>query len=173
MDRAANILGALALAVSDQIEFQMREELSRGGEAPAALVILGYVPGLSVEVLRQLLRLSHPGTVRLVDRLEADTLVERRKTEDGRSVALHLTAKGKRLRGRLMKRRLNVLDAALASLGDEERLRFGELAARILAGIPETELDKHRICRLCSVQLCNHQCPIPGNAPVLQPYRKD
>ena len=173
MDSTTNLLGALALAITDRIETHMREEIHRSGEAAAAIIFLGCIPGLSVEILRQVLQLSHPGTVRLIDRLEDDGSVERRKTEDGRAVALHLTPDGDELRGRLMKRRLNVLETALARLTADERLTLGSLIAKVLANLPQTELDKHHICRLCSVRLCGNDCPIPGDAPVLRPHRKE
>lgn len=172
LDRTTNLLGALAIAVTDRMEVQMRETLNRSGEAAAAIVFLGYVPGLSVEILRQVLVLSHPGTVRLVDRLKEDGLVERRKTDDGRAVALHLTLKGKKLRERLMNSRLDMLETALAGLTKDERATFGNLIAKALMNLPKKEIDKHHICRLCSVKLCSSDCPIPGNAPILDPYRK-
>ena len=163
MDRTTNLLGALALAITDRIKSGMKNTFDRSGETAAAIVVLGYAPGLSVEILRQVLALSHPGTVRLIDRLEEDGLVERRKADDGRAVALHLTAKGSKLRQRLMDRRLDMLEAALKGLSDDDRLVFGNLLAKVLANLPETEMAKHRICRLCSVKTCA-DCPIPGQA---------
>ena len=163
MDRITNLLGALALAITDRIKSGMKNTFDRSGETAAAIVVLGYAPGLSVEILRQVLDLSHPGTVRLIDRLEQDGLVERRKAVDGRAVALHLTAKGSTLRQRLMDRRLDLLEAALKGLSDDDRLVFGNLLAKVLANLPETEMAKHRICRLCSVKTCA-DCPIPGQA---------
>ena len=173
MDSTTNLLGALTRALSDRIETGLRENLNRPGEAAAAVIFLGYTPGISVEILRQVLCLSHPGTVRLVDRLSEDDLVQRRKSEDGRAVALHLTPKGERLRTRLFDSRNDVLEAALTGLSADERATFGQLIAKVLVALPETELDKHHICRQCSVKLCSSDCPIPGNAPMLIPYRSD
>ncbi len=161
VDHTTNLLGALALAVTDRISASLKDTFDRSGEAAAAIVVLGYVPGLSLEPLRQVLGLSHPGTVRLIDRLEADALVERRKADDGRAVALHLTRKGGRLRQKLIDRRLETLEAALDGLTADERRTLGRLMARVLTNLPETEMAKHRICRLCSVPLCEN-CPIPG-----------
>ncbi len=163
MDRTTNLLGALALAVTDRIKSGMKDTFNRSGETAAAIVVLGYAPGLSVEILRQVLDLSHPGTVRLSDRLQADGLVERRKASDGRAVALHLTPKGGKLRQRLMDRRLNTLQAALEGLTADERLALGDLLAKVLINLPKTEMAKHRICRLCAVRTCSN-CPIPGQA---------
>jgi len=163
MDQTTNLLGALALAVTDRIKSGMKETLDRSGEAAAAIVVLGYAPGLSVEPLRQVLDLSHPGTVRLIDRLEEGGLVERRKAADGRAVALHLTRKGGRLRQKLMDRRLDTLEQGLAGLTADERRVLGQLIGKVLKNLPETEMAKHRICRLCAVPLCT-DCPIPGSA---------
>lgn len=161
MDRTTNLLGALALAITDRIKLGMKQAFDRSGESAAAIVVLGYAPGLSVEILRQVLDLSHPGTVRLIDRLEEDGLVERRKAADGRAVALHLTPKGGKLRQRLMDRRLDTLDSALEGLSADERLILGDLLAKVLTNLPDGEMAKHRICRLCAVQTCS-DCPIPG-----------
>ncbi len=163
VDRTTNLLGALALAITDRIKAGAKDTFDRSGETTAAIIVLGYAPGLSVEPLRQVLDLSHPGTVRLIDRLEEDGLVERRKAEDGRAVALHLTRKGGTLRKRLMDRRLDMLEEALRGLTVDERLVLGQLMAKVLTNLPETEMAKHRICRQCAVQLCT-DCPIPGNA---------
>lgn len=163
MDRTTNLLGSLALGITDRIKSGLSALFERSGEAAAAIVVLGYAPGLSVEILRQVLDLSQPGAVRLIDRLEADGLVERRKGTDGRVVALHLTQEGGALRQRLMDRRLDTLEAALKGLTAEERQILGELLAKVLVNLPETEMAKHRICRMCSVRLCSG-CPIPGNA---------
>ena len=163
LDRTTNLLGALALAITDLISSEMRDALNRTGEAAPAIVVLGYAPGLSVETLRQVLELSHPGTVRLIDRLEQDGLAERRRGTDGRAVALHLTPKGLKLRTRLLDRRLNVLETALDGLTADERLAFGGLLAKVLKNLPQTEIEKHRTCRLCTVRLCQ-DCPIPAHA---------
>ena len=163
MKSTANILGALALSITDQIHTITQQVLARSGETSAAIIIIGYVPGISVEVLRQVLGLSHPGTVRLIDRLRDDGYVERQKAKDGRAVALHLTQSGNALRTSLMEARLDLLQGALDGLSTEEQQTLGTLLAKVLKTLPESEMDKHRICRLCSVQACP-DCPIRGNA---------
>ena len=163
MDRTTNLLGALALALTDRIKSGMKPALDRSGEAAAAIIVIGYAPGLSVEVLRQVLERSHPGTVRLIDRLSKDGLVERRKADDGRAVALHLTSEGTQLRSELMGQRLETLEHALTGLSAQERQVFGDLIAKVLTNLPQSEMAKHNICRLCSVATCQ-DCPIPANA---------
>ena len=153
----------MALGVTDRVQASLAEVFPRSGEAAAAVVVLGYAPGMAIETLRQALGRSHPGTVRLVDRLAEDGLLERRKAEDGRAVALHLTHKGKTLRRLLMERRLATLAPMLEGLSAEERKTLGELLSKVLRSLPETEMDKHNICRLCAVSVCV-KCPIPGSA---------
>src|SRR4051794_20070368 len=102
----ANLLGALSLAVMDRIERGARDVIGHAGETPAALIVIGY-GAITNDKLRRILGLSHSGTVRLVDRLVSDRLVERRPGKDGREVALHLTAKGAATRNDLMTSRIS------------------------------------------------------------------
>ncbi len=68
-DRLINLLGALATGVADRVRGAALDGTTFGGETAAALVVVGHTPGLSINQLGRVLRLSHPGTVRLVDRL--------------------------------------------------------------------------------------------------------
>ncbi|SIN62293.1 DNA-binding transcriptional regulator, MarR family [Parasphingorhabdus marina DSM 22363] len=163
MDRTTNLLGALALALTDKMGAELKDIFDRSGETAAAVIVIGYVPGISVQILRQVLDLSHPGTVRVADRLEEDGLVERRSGLDGRTVALHLTRKGTIMRKKLMMRRLDMLEAALEGITTNERGVLADLIAKVLTNLPETEMGKHRICRFCNVQTCS-DCPIRGHA---------
>lgn len=166
-DRTANLLGVLGLAVADRIEEVARDILGRIGETPAALVVIGHGSGLSNDGLRRILGLSHPGTVRLVDRLVADGLVERGEGKDRRAVALRLTEQGQSVRDKLLQGRLNALDALLKPLSEHERELFDSLLGKILISMDTTVSDRRTLCRLCDVQVCS-DCPIPaskGRAP--------
>ncbi|MBO9436912.1 MarR family transcriptional regulator [Ruegeria sp. R13_0] len=161
-DRTANLLGVLGLAVADRIEDIARDILGRVGETPAALVVIGHGTGLSNDGLRRILRLSHPGTVRLVDRLVADGLVERGEGKDRRAVALRLTEQGRRIRDKLLQGRLSALDALLVPLSEQERELFDGLLDKILISMDTTVSDRRTLCRLCDVQVCS-DCPIPAS----------
>src|SRR3954453_2545737 len=67
--RDRNVLAAWALAVADAVRIASEESTGLSGGAPAALVAIVADPGLSIDQLRHVLALTHPGTVRLVDRL--------------------------------------------------------------------------------------------------------
>ena len=161
IDRTANLLGVVGLAVADRIQETAREILSHSGETPAAVVVIGYGFGPSNDQLRRTLGLSHPGTVRLVDRLVADGLVERRKARDRRAVALHLTEAGMSLREKLLKGRLAAIRPFLVPLNEAEQETLCELLHKLLSAMDTTDQERRTLCRLCDDRVCTN-CPIPA-----------
>jgi len=162
--RTANLLGALALAVVDRVEVVAREVLDHGGETPAALVVIGYGAGLSNDTLRRILGLSHPGAVRLVDKLVAEGLVERGSGRDARQIALHLTKRGKQYRLQLLASRLNAIERMLGSLDHSEQQALTGLLHKVLAGMDTSEMQRFTICRMCDDRVCD-DCPLPTSKP--------
>ena len=119
--RDLNVIGAFAMALADDFKDAM-EDLADGNEsACAALIVIGQESGLSVDRLSKILKLSQPGTVRLIDRLAEARLVERKTGTDRRSVALRLTEAGKRQVKSLLIGRQHALVQALRGLDDWER----------------------------------------------------
>jgi MarR family transcriptional regulator, negative regulator of the multidrug operon emrRAB len=161
IDRIANLLGVLGLAVADRIEETARDILSHAGETPAALVVVGYGFGPSNDQLRRILGLSHPGTVRLVDRLVSDGLAERRQGRDKRAIALYLTEQGTSLREKLLKQRLASIRPLLMPLTGAEQNAFAALLSKILCSMEPTDLERCTLCRLCDDSVCSN-CPIPA-----------
>lgn len=155
----ANLLGALSLAVMDRIEQGARDIIGRGGETPAALIVIGYGP-ITNDKLRRILGLSHSGTVRLVDRLVSDRLVERRPGKDGREVALHLTTKGATSRKDLLTSRISAVASFVNVLSPSEGKRLGDLIRDVLSRQDTSEMDRFTICRLCDTGICSN-CPLP------------
>lgn len=162
IDRTANLLGVVGLAVAGRIEAAGREILSHAGETPAAVVVIGYGMGPSNDQLRRILGLSHPGSVRLVDRLVADGLVVRGKARDRRAVALYLTEKGKALREALLQGRLAVIRPLLTPLTAAEQESLGGLLHKLLASMETTDQQRCNLCRLCDDRVCS-DCPIPAD----------
>jgi MarR family transcriptional regulator, negative regulator of the multidrug operon emrRAB len=162
IDRSANLLGALALAVADRIEEAARAILNHAGETPAALVVIGYGLGPSNDQLRRILGLSHPGSVRLVDRLVTDGLVERREGRDKRAIALHLTRRGNTLREQLLKGRLAAIRPFLTPLTTQEQAVFTALLRKMLSALGTTDLQRCTMCRFCDDRVCT-DCPIPAD----------
>ena len=162
IDRTANLLGALGIALADRIGEAARAVLNHAGETPAALVVIGYDTGPSNDQLRRILRLSHPGAVRLVDRLVADGLVERRPGRDRRAIALYLTEAGRAARAALLNGRLAAIHPFLVALSAPEQEALAALLHKMLQALEPDDLERRTICRLCSSEVCT-DCPIPAD----------
>lgn len=161
IDRTANLLGVVGLAVADRIEETAQDILNHGGETPAALVVIGYGFGPSNDKLRHILGLSHPGSVRLVDRLVADGLVERREGRDKRAIALYLTDAGMAVREQLLHGRLAAIKPLLVRLTGDEQETLAILLHKMLSSLDTTDLERCALCRLCDDRVCS-DCPIPA-----------
>ena len=162
IDRTANLLGVVGLAVANRIEGAARNILNHSGETPAALVVIGYGLGPSNEQLRRILGLSHPGSVRLVDRLVVDGLVERREGRDKRAIALYLTEEGTALRERLLVGRLAAIKPLLMTLTETEQDALAAMLHKLLSSLETTDLERCTLCRLCDDRVCS-DCPIPAD----------
>lgn len=163
---AANIIAAGGRLIADAVDVAAREALSLGGAAPAALLLVAARPGLSLEELRHPLALSQPGAVRLVDRLEAQRWVERRR-RDGRRLALHLTPAGRQLTQQLLAGKAKTLDALVAPLSDGERAELVRLLEKMLVARAVADGDRERVCRLCSRAECV-DCAVAAAADAAQ-----
>lgn len=163
IDRTANLLGVVGLAVADRIGDAAHDVLRHGGETPAALVVIGYGCGPSNDQLRRILGLSHPGTVRLIDRLVADGLVERRQGRDKRAIALYLSERGMALREEVLKGRLAAVRPLLTPLTGVEQETLAALLHKLLSSMETTATERRTLCRLCDNRVCTN-CPIPADA---------
>lgn len=181
-DRLANVLGAFALAVGDELEAATAEAAGHSGAGPAALVALSdLLAGRSVDDLRRAVGLTHSGGVRVVDRLVGDGLAERRPGPDGRSVALALTPAGRRLAGEVRDARRAALQRVLDVLDDREAAQLGDILDRLVAGVVGRRLEARRagavppggwLCRLCDPVACQRpegRCPAAAAAARLAP----
>jgi DNA-binding MarR family transcriptional regulator len=156
--RPSNLLGAASLAVTGAVREAVEEAVGLGGAVPAALVTIDAYPDRSMEALRAALGISQPGVVRLVERIEARGWV-RRRSADGRSVALTLTASGRRTVARLLRARDDALARMVEPLDDAERRQLEPLLAKLLAAQTGDRRDLERLCRLCHRAACDH-CPV-------------
>jgi MarR family transcriptional regulator, negative regulator of the multidrug operon emrRAB len=162
--RDANVVGALALGIADRIQAAGERAGGHGASGPAALVALhGVAGGVSIDGLRRIVGLTHSGAVRLVDRLAAAGLVERRGGADQRSVALRLTAEGRRAARRVLAQREATVEAALAGLPAADRAALVRVAERVLPQLVEAPGEERRVCRLCDMEACGRprgECPM-------------
>ena len=173
--REANLLGALAVVLADALA---EANEPAGGASPAAALVAigGASAGASIDALARIVRLSHSGTVRLVDRLAADGLVERRRGSDQRSAALVLTPAGRRAARNVLSRREANLQSIVALLTDDQRAAIGGAAERILSELGRNPEAEPRVCRLCDVDACGRargRCPmVPGARARITPHER-
>lgn len=162
----ANLLGAFALAASDRL----LEATSAVGESPsvdAALVALRNHPGESIRTLQSVLGLTHSGTVRLLDGLEAAELVERRRGMEGdaRAVAVWPTAKGKKRAEALLMARTKALEEILEGVDDSSRTVLEQALRQMLDNLTNGPPSARRICRFCEERVCRPAgCPVEDKA---------
>ena len=131
------------------------------------MIVLGAEPGISINTLRQILNLSHSGTVRLIDRLEKDGFVERRSGSDSRTLALFLTKAGQKRRLAILAQRQQQLHLALDCLSVTEQEQLTKLLEKMLAAMTTDELRAYTLCRLCEQEVCPDDI-----CPVEQKYRQ-
>lgn len=167
--RAANVLGALALALADRMSAAVEESSAHSGTGAAALSALHhFLRDPSIDLLRQVLGLTHSGTVRLVDRLEQDGLVRRAAGPDGRTTVVRLTPAGRRTAAKVTAGRADLLAAALAVLPAAEQEQIADLAGRVLVGLKRGAGATRWSCRLCDTVACGRlegRCPVAGESP--------
>lgn len=158
--RTENVVGALTLALSDALLRGAESEAPERGQAAAAIALLRHEPGMPIELLRRALGLSHPGTVRLVDRLVDDGLVTRRPSvHDRRAVALHLTETGEASCSAILGTRFDRIARALDLLDPSEKAMFGQLAEKLLGAFVRDVDHGYSVCRLCDAEACV-DCPV-------------
>jgi len=161
-DRLANLLGVTALAAVDRLRAQVEAELGRGGIAPAVLVHVQAHPGPSISELQRVLGVSQPATVRVVDRLAADGLLERRPGRDRRTLSLTLTRAGEAMADRLLTERTAALRGMLGSLDQHELASLTPLLEKLAAGLAADRPGALTACRLCDRRACTSDpgCPL-------------
>ncbi|BAC90623.1 MarR family winged helix-turn-helix transcriptional regulator [Gloeobacter violaceus] len=163
--RTANLLGALAGAVVERLEARLKSHPNQTGSAAAALNLIALYEGCSNVALSQALRLSHPATVRLVDKLEATGLVENRQGNDRRAVALYLMPAGRERMRAVLEERCLTLDAIIDVLSPDQRQQLDGIAETLLRVFAATPLESVHICRLCDESRCPADlCPVHQQA---------
>jgi MarR family transcriptional repressor of emrRAB len=171
MSRLTNLTAAFALGATDDMLSAIEASSSMIPGSAAALTTILAFPGGSLDTLRKILRLTPSGAGRLVDRLAAAGLVERRAgTSDQRFIALYLTQRGRGVAKRVLEARREALRRPLAALTAQERAQLEPILDKMLyAMTPGREVCDH-ICRLCEITACPQDiCPVETAAVMQQP----
>lgn len=160
--RLTNLAAAFALAATDDMLAAIEAKSAMIAGAPAALVTVHAYPGMSLDALRKFLRLTPSGAGRLVDRLVAAGLMERRAgSSDQRFIALHLTRRGHGIADLVLAARRGAMRQPLTALTSQEQVVLEKLLDKMLyAMTPDRERCDH-ICRLCEIVACPQDiCPV-------------
>lgn len=168
MTQDANLVGALALAVTDRTSAAMAEAGGVSESAATALSALHhFLARPTVDMLRQVLGLTSSGTVRLVDSLVKAGYVRRKPGPDGRSTAITLTASGRAAAKRVAAAREQVLTDVLAPLDETERAALSAAIGKVLVGLMRPPGATRWNCRQCDTVTCrgsNDGCPVGNEA---------
>lgn len=168
-DRLVNLLGVLAVGVTDRMRSAVAEAMPQGGETVPALIVIGHAPAMSIDQLSRILRLTHGGAVRLVDRLIERELVDKQpSTSDRRIMTLALTPEGLQLRARLLTLRREALTDLLKRVSPDDYASLERVAEVIVAALPGNALSAMTTCRYCDEESCR-DCPMEVLGPFETP----
>lgn len=163
--RTANLLGALSATLGDHAAVAFSGHPNQTDTAVAALKLVSEAEGCSNGELARALGLSHPATVRLLDRLEQAALVERRPGTDRRAVAVHTTLEGRRRVRAAVSARGLALQDAIAALSPRQRHQLDAIASTLLTELTTSPSQAAHICRLCDGKSCPAAaCPVHQRA---------
>lgn len=160
-DRETNLIAVLGTAIADQVTLAVTLSSGLTGAAPAALAALLAEPGMSVDSLARTVRITGSGGVRLVDRLAAEGLLERRGGRDARTVSLWLTGTGRAEAKRVLAARRDAIEELVSGLDDAGQAALAGLAERLLGQVTTDRTAADQLCRLCDVAACESRgCPV-------------
>jgi DNA-binding MarR family transcriptional regulator len=167
-EREANVLGALAQAVTDQTTAAVTAATGQSPSAAAALTALDqFLDRPTLDRLRLVLGLTPSGAVRLVDRLSQAGLVTRGPGGDGRSRSVMLTERGRAVAAEVAAARTAVLRDLLRDFSAADRKTLGRLLDRLMAGVVAGKDGGAWICRQCDLAACERaagRCPAANAA---------
>jgi DNA-binding MarR family transcriptional regulator len=159
--RFSNLLGALGVALTDDLVAAVAGESGLPLNEAACLNVVAHNDGCSLRHVSNTLGITHPGTVRLVDRLASAGLLERTTGPDRRTVALRLTTAGRRHWEQQRTARGQRLDAVVDRLTEEQRDAALSAIETLLATLTTSALQAERVCRFCDESACPQQrCPV-------------
>lgn len=161
----ANLFGAFAVGCSDAQD----EAMAAVGVDPAALAALLAIharPGSTIRDVALTTGLTHPGAVRVVDRLSRSGWVERRRGGDRRTVAVRCTPEGRRKAALALTLRREAILKAMRGFTRSELADFRRLVRKFLSRLPTDRPDAWRICRHCDHGVCvGADCPVGSAVP--------
>lgn len=161
MQRLENLLGALAISVADAVAQKIQAAEGNYGSDTFALILLQHAESLRSDVLSRQLGLAQSSTVRLVDRMAREGLVQRETGSDRRTVMISLTARGRRAAARVLSVRQGVLRELVAKLSEGEQSALQAISIKLLGNLTVDLASGEHNCRLCDEEACDlAECPV-------------
>lgn len=160
--RLANLLGAAALAVTDEVVHGAVRTTGLNPSQVTALVLLRGESGLSVTELAKRIGIHQTACTRMVDALQDHGLVERRHTV-GKWTHVHPTEAGLRAAEDVLETRGHSLLRVIAALDDDDKRALVNGLEKLLTGLYEEIGSADRICRMCDRPSCTPSgqvCPV-------------
>lgn len=163
MERTANILGALAVALSGRITSETSALSGVSPSAVSALIQIHFYPGICVEQIRSQIWVSHSATVRVIDSLEDAGLIERRRVDgrDGRVMSLFMTDRGAGVVTEVLNRRNSITRAMVTSFPPHEQPLVERVVCGLISSLVQPGPEQEYVCRFCDLSACpQDQCPM-------------
>jgi MarR family transcriptional regulator, negative regulator of the multidrug operon emrRAB len=159
--RSGNLLGALAIGISDRLQRETEAVAGHSGGRAAALATLAQWPPDTIEALRHSLGLTHSATVRVINGLVADGLVTREHLGGGPAVRPRLTDAGEAEARKVLAARNGALEWLFEDISDDELKHFTPVVERLLQKLTPDFNAGELICRLCELDECpQDRCPV-------------
>ena len=159
--RTANLLAALASDIVERVDTELKSHPNQTDSWLAALNIMSFWDGITNAELASALGLSHPATSRLVEKLQAQGLVETRSGADRRASYLYLLPAGLKLVEPALIKRCVVVERYLSPLSPEEHRQLEGLLEKLVRPLAGGDLEVSHFCRLCSFSSCPGEvCPM-------------
>jgi DNA-binding MarR family transcriptional regulator len=154
----SNVIAAWALNVHDGLDVAARDT-GLGARELAALTLVAEHRGCSMDWLCRRVNLTQSGTVRLVDRLVGQGMLERGAPR-GRMIPLHSTRAAEARLAAWQVARDEVVAGATAGLSAAERAGLAGAMATALGAQARSRPQADATCRTCTWSSCGEDCPV-------------
>jgi DNA-binding MarR family transcriptional regulator len=158
----ANVLGALALVVTDELGRAVTTATASVTDAATLSALGEFLDGATVDRVHQVLGVTPSGAVRIVDRLESAGYVTRGRGPDRRSRSIRLTEAGRDRAQAVGGARAAYLAGVVDGLTPDEVDVLRTLLAKVMAAVVEGKDGGAWTCRLCDLVACRRaqgECP--------------
>jgi DNA-binding MarR family transcriptional regulator len=156
------IINNLVCAFSNLMLDESGHSSARPEPDSTILLAIHAHSGVSIGRIAAMVRLSHSGAVRVVDRLQSAGDVLRAQGSDRRNVSLRLTEHGRVRAERILEDQKSTVEARLKQLSPSDTQRLEIILRQLLDGVAENPLQAWRLCRNCDHGICEKSRCVVG-----------